>query len=222
MRCLQDPVRSPSASAPALGPAPMDPSPPPALRSVRADFPHTALRCDHASRTRNTRLRQLPAMPVARGSGGCCRPASRSRTPPSALPLADAPAGLFTPRRHRTSFRSARPHALMHAMLPDCPPLHSGLPGSRRSRRPSPVRHPSTPEALSSTGITPPLQSYGPLRHPASQACPSGGSGCRVRGTNRASPVATPPLSYVLAPPPRRKRDRCVRRSLPGPSAAFP
>ena len=45
---------------------------------------------------------------------------------------------------------------------------------------------------LSSTGITPRLQSYGPLRHPASPACPSRGSGCRVHGTDWASRVATP------------------------------
>ena len=46
--------------------------------------------------------------------------------------------------------------------------------------------------SLPSTGITPRLQYYGPIRHPAGPACPSRGSGCRVHGTDRASRVAPP------------------------------
>ena len=44
---------------------------------------------------------------------------------------------------------------------------------------------------LSSTGVTPRLQYYGPLRRPAGPACPSRGPGRRVHGTARASRVAT-------------------------------
>ena len=44
--------------------------------------------------------------------------------------------------------------------------------------------------SLPSAGITPRLQYYGPIRHPAGPACPSRGPGCRVHGTVRASRVA--------------------------------
>ena len=50
---------------------------------------------------------------------------------------------------------------------------------------------------LSSTGITRCLQSYGPVRHPAGPACPSRGSGWRVRATDRASRVATSSLFHA-------------------------
>ncbi len=43
---------------------------------------------------------------------------------------------------------------------------------------------------LSSAGVTPRLQYYGPLRHPAGPACPSRGPGCRAHGIDRVSRVA--------------------------------
>ena len=106
-----------------------------------------------------------------------------------AVSLAVAPPGLFTPRRHRASIRPGP-----FACACDASELSAPSRGVRRqshSRRPSSLRHPSTPEALSSTGITPRLQYYGPLRHPVGPACPSRGPGCRVHGTDRASRVAT-------------------------------
>ena len=50
---------------------------------------------------------------------------------------------------------------------------------------------------LPSTGVTPRLRYYGPIRHPAGPACPSRGPGCRVHGTGRASRVAAPSIFHA-------------------------
>ena len=111
------------------------------LRTGRADFPHPALQWDHASRTRNagsgshSRYRWLafPRLPEA------------ARLHPRGVPLAVAPPGLFTPRRHRASIR---PGPFAYAC--DASELSAPSRGVRRqshSRRPSSLRHPSTPEA---------------------------------------------------------------------------
>ena len=44
---------------------------------------------------------------------------------------------------------------------------------------------------LPSAGVTPLPRYYGPIRHPASPACPSRGAGWPVRATDRVSRVAT-------------------------------
>ena len=140
-------------------------------------------------------------------------PASRSCTASPAVPLSDAPSGLFTPLTAPSLPPSVGPTpSLLHVMPPDSyvQPLKRGS-RQNHSRKLSPFRHPSTPEAPapgprgpgrpagagSSTGATPRLQSYGPLRHPAGPACPSRGSGCRVHGTDRASRVATPSIFHA-------------------------
>ena len=89
------------------------------------------------------------------------------------------------------SLHSAPAPSLTHVMLRNSPPLHAGFVGKATPAgfRPS-VIHPHL-RPLSSAGITPRLQYYGPLRHPAGPACPSRGPGCRVHGTGRASRVAT-------------------------------
>lgn len=61
----------------------------------------------------------------------------------------------------------------------------------------SPSRFALEVRPLSSTGITRRLQSYGPVRHPDGPACPSRGSGWRVRATDRASRVATSSLFHA-------------------------
>ena len=76
-------------------------------------------------------------------------------------------------------------------MLRNSPPLHAGFVGKATPAGLRPSVIPPHLRPLSSTGITPRLQYYGPLRHPAGPACPSRGSGCRVHGTDRASRVAT-------------------------------
>ena len=53
--------------------------------------------------------------------------------------------------------------------------LSRGVDRQCHSRGPSLLRHPSTPEALSSTGMTPRLQSYRPLRHPDRPGLPLAG-----------------------------------------------
>ena len=106
-----------------------------------------------------------------------------------AVSLAVAPPGLFTPRRYRATIR---PGSFAYAC--DASELSTPSRGVRRqshSRRPSSLRHPPHLRPLSSTGITPRLQYYEPLRHPVGPACPSRGPGCRVHGTGRASRVAT-------------------------------
>ena len=81
--------------------------------------------------------------------------------------------------------------SLTHVMLRNSPPLHAGFVGKAT---PAGFRSSVIPphlRLLPSTGITPRLRYYGPLRHPAGPACPSRGSGCRVHGTDWASRVAT-------------------------------
>ena len=105
-----------------------------------------------------------------------------------AVSLAVAPPGLLTPRRHRASFSPVP--SLTHVMLRNSPPSHAGFLGDAT---PAGFRSSVIPprlRPLSSVGITPRLQYYGPLRHPAGPACPSRGPGCRVHGTGRASRVA--------------------------------
>ena len=82
----------PLAFAAALSPAPIGPFPPPALRTGRADFPHPALRWDHASRTRNVGGALLAVPAALRGLGS-----QRLHGLTRAVPLPDAPPGLFTP-----------------------------------------------------------------------------------------------------------------------------
>ena len=80
--------------------------------------------------------------------------------------------------------------SLTHVMLRDSLPLEAGFVGraTPAGLRPSVITPHLRP--LPSTGVTPRLRYYGPLRHPAGPACPSRGPGCRVPGTGRASRVA--------------------------------
>ena len=173
----------PLAFAAVLSPAPIGPFPPPALRTGRADFPHPALQRDHASRTRNA------GRDHTRGAKGLRTPGfQRLHGFTRAVSLAVAPPGLLTPRRHRASFGPVP--SLTHVMLRNSPPSHAGFLGDAT---PAGFRSSVIPprlRPLSSVGITPRLQYYGPLRHPAGPACPSRGPGCRVHGTGRASRVA--------------------------------
>ena len=105
--------------------------------------------------------------------------------------------------------------SLSHVMFRNSPPLRAGFIGDAT---PAGFRSSVIPprlKPLSSAGITPRLQYYGPLRHPAGPACPSRGSGCRVHGADRASRVATLSIFHTC----RRHcpgGDRwCSRCSLP-------
>ena len=76
-------------------------------------------------------------------------PASRSCTASPAVPLSDAPSGLFTPLTAPSLPPSVGPTpSLLHVMPPDSyvQPLKRGSRQSH-SRKLSPFRHPSTPEA---------------------------------------------------------------------------
>ena len=79
----------------------------------------------------------------------------------------------------------------------ELPAPSRGVHRQSHSRGPCPSVIPPHLRPLSSTGTTPRLQSYGPLRHPAGPACPSRGSGCRAHGTDGASRVATPSIFHT-------------------------
>ena len=94
--------------------------------------------------------------------------------------------------------------SLTHVMLRNSLPLHAGFIGKATPAGLRPSVIPPHLRPLSSTGVTPRLQSYRPLRHPAGPACPSRGSGCRVHGTDWTSRVATPSIFHA-----------CRRRAFP-------
>ncbi len=140
-------------------------------------------------------------------------PAPRSCTASPALPLAPTRRQACS-RPDGTEPPSVSPApSLTHVMLWDSPPLHAGFVGKATPAGFRPSVIPPHLRPLSSTGITPRLQYYGPLRHPVGPACPSRGSGCRVHGTDRGSRVATPSIFHAC----RRQYpggNRPVRSSL--------
>ena len=151
----------------------------------------------------------------------CVAPAPKSCTASPAVPLSDLPPRLFTPRRHRAAKPASPAPSLTHVMLRDSLPFQAGIVGKATPAglRPSVISPHLRP--LSSTGVTPRLQYYGPLRHPAGPACPSRGPGCRVHGTARASRVATLSIFHAC----RRQYpggNRPVRSSLRFPAGRRP
>ena len=133
--------------------------------------------------------------PVARGTGGFACP----RLPEAARlhPRCPSP----TRRQARSRPDSTEPPvgqpgpSLTHVMFRNSLPFHAGFLGKATPAGLRPSVIPPHLRPLSSTGITPRLQSYGPLRHPAGPACPSRGSGCRVHGTGRTSVLLRLPSS---------------------------
>ena len=182
----------PLAFATVLSPTPIDPFPPPAHRTGRADFPHPALQWDHASRTRNASSEPLPAIAGHSRYQWLCVP----RLPEAARLHPRCP----SPTRHQACSRPdsteppiGQPGPFAYAC--DASEFSAPSRGVRRqshSRGPSPLRHPSTPEAPFLDGHYPGssvlLASPPPCRGPA---CPSRGPGCRVHDTDSASRVAT-------------------------------
>ena len=135
--------------------------------------------------------------PVTRGTGGFACP----RLPEAARLHRGAPLRRAARPVHALtapSLPSVSPApSLTHVMLRNSLPLHAGFIGKATPAGLRPSVIPPHLRPLSSTGITPRLQSYGPLRHPAGPACPSRGSGCRVHGTGMASRVATPSIFHM-------------------------
>ena len=176
------------AFASVLSPAPIRPFPPPALRTGRADFPHPALQWDHASRTTEHRFGAVP-----HGTGGFALPrlpeAARlhPRCPsPTCRRACSRLGGTEPPNQPSPGPFAYACDASGHSL-----PFQAGIVGKATPAglRPSVISPHLRP--LSSTGVTPRLQYYGPLRRPAGPACPSRGPGRRVHGTARASRVAT-------------------------------
>ncbi len=158
---------------------------------------------------------------------------SRSRyrrlcVPPAAISCTASPARCPSPSRRRACSRPAVPSpfgpapSLTHVMLRNSPPLHAGFVGRAT---PAGFRSSVIPphlRPLSSAGVIPRLQYYGPLRHPTGPACPSRGPGCRVHGTGRASRVAAPSIFHACRRITPAETGRCPCRSLPGQPTAFP
>ena len=124
--------------------------------------------------------------------------------PPASRGCTASPARCPSPSRHRACSRPGGTEppfgpapSLTHVMLRNSPPLHAGFVGKATPAGLRPSVIPPHLRPLSSTGITPRLQYYGPLRHPAGPACPSRGPGCRVHGTGRGSRVATPSIFHA-------------------------
>ena len=168
------------------------------LRTGRADFPHPALQWDHASRTRNAGQEPLPAIAGRSRFRWLCVPPGSQKlhgfTRSAPLRRVAKPVDALT----APSLQSVSPApSLTHVMLRDSPPLCAGFLGNATPAglRPSVISPHLRP--LPSTGITPRLRYYGPLRHPAGPACPSRGPGCRVHGTGRTSRVATPSIFHA-------------------------
>ena len=138
-------------------------------------------------------------MPLARGApAGDYSRYRRHCVPPAPRSCTASPARCLSPARRQACSRpdGTEPPfgpapSLTHVMLRNSPPLHAGFVGKATPAGLRPSVIPPHLRPLSSTGITPRLQYYGPLRHPAGPACPSRGPGCRVHGTGRASRVAT-------------------------------
>ena len=168
----------PLTFAVALSPAPIGPSPPPALRTGTCGFPASGSPVGSCISHAERRFGALLAVPAALPA-----PVPRSCTA--------SPARCLSPTRRQTCSRpdgteppfSPAP-SLTHVMLRNSPPLHAGFVGKATPAGLRPSVIPPHLRPLSSTGITPRLQYYGPLRHPAGPACPSRGSGCRVHGTD--------------------------------------
>ncbi len=195
-------MRYPHAFAAALSPAPIGPFPPPAHRTRRADFPHRALQWDHAPRTRNAEPGTY-AGPVV-----CVPPALRSCT---ALPALNPVRRVARPVYALTTSGLPKMRGWADSFAYACdasglPALHAGILGraTPAGLRPSVIGPHLRP--LSSAGITPRLQSYGPLRHPADPAFPSQGSGSPRARHRRGFPCCYAfHLPYVPTPLPRRK-----------------
>ena len=196
----------------------------PARRTGRADFPHPALQWDHASRTRNASSEPLPAIAGhSRCRWLCVPPAPRSCTAsPAIAPLRRAAKPVYALTAPSLQSVSPAP-SLTHVMLRNSLPLHAGFIGKATPAGLRPSVIPPHLRPLSSTGITPRLQSYRPLRHPAGPACPSRGSRLPRARHRQGFPCCYAfHLPCMPTPLPRRKTDRCSRRSLPSRPTAFP
>ena len=133
-------------------------------------------------------------------------PAPRSCTASPALPLAPTRRQACS-RPDGTEPPSVSPApSLTHVMLWDSPPLHAGFVGKATPAGFRPSVIPPHLRPLSSTGITPRLQYYGPLRHPVGPACPSRGSGCPRARHRQGFPCCYAfHLPCMPTPLPRRK-----------------
>ena len=152
----------------------------------------------------------------------CVAPAPRSCTASPAVPLSDLPPRPVTPRRHRAAKPASSAPSLTHVMLRDSLPFQAGIVGKATPAglrpfvisphlRPFPRR--ALPRVFSTTGLSATL--------PAQPA---------PRGVPVAACTAPPGLPVLLRFPSSMhagantpaETGRCVRRSLPSRSAAFP
>ena len=150
--------------------------------------------------------RGTPVRSHTRGTGGfaCPRLPEAARLHPRCPSLQRA----VRPVRALTapSLHLSPAPSLTHVMLWDSPPLHAGFVGKATPAGFRPSVIPPHLRPLSSTGITPRLQYYGPLRHPVGPACPSRGSGCPRARHRQGFPCCYAfHLPCMPTPLPRRK-----------------
>ena len=196
----------PLAFATVLSPTPIDPFPPPAHRTGRADFPHPALQWDHASRTRNASSEPLPAIAGHSRYQWLCVP----RLPEAARLHPRCP----SPTRHQACSRPdsteppiGQPGPFAYAC--DASEFSAPSRGVRRqshSRGPSPLRHPSTPEAPFLDGHYPGSSVLLASPPPCRPGLPLAGSRLpRARHRQRFPCCYAFHLPCMPAPLPRRK-----------------
>ena len=195
-------MRYPHAFAAALSPAPIGPFPPPAHRTRRADFPHRALQWDHASRTRNAEPGTY-AGPVV-----CVPPVLRNCT---ALPALNPVQRVARPVYALTTSGLPKmrgwPDSFAYACDASGLPAHSrGDSRQSHSRRPSPFRHRSAPEAPFLGGHYPASSVVRASPPPCRPGLPLTGFRLpRARHRQRFPCCYAFHLPYVPTPLPRRK-----------------
>ena len=202
---------------------PVGPFPPPALRAGRADLPHPALQWDHAPRTRNASSEPLPAIAGHPRYRWLCVPsAPRSCT---ASPRCPSPTRCQTcSRPDSTEPPIGQPGPFAYACdASELPAPSRGVHRQSHSRGPSPLRHPSSPEAPFLDGHYPASSVLRASPPPCRPGLPLAGFRLpRARHRHGFPCCHAFHLPHVPTPLPRRKPAGCSRRSLPGQSAAFP
>ena len=176
----------------------------------------------HLAHGTPVRSRVQPS-PVARGTGGFACP----RLPEAARLHPRCPSPTRRQARSRpdsTEPPVGQPGPFAYACdVSELSALSRGVPRQSHSRGPSPLRHPSTPEAPFLDGHYPASSVLRASPPPCRPGLPLAGVPVAACTTPTALPVLLrfPSSMHAGATTPA-ETGRCSRRSLPGQSAAFP
>ena len=196
----------PLAFAAVLSPTPIGPFPPPAHRTGRADLPHPALQWDHAPRTRNASLEPLPA--IAGHSRYrwlvCPRLPEAARLQPR-CPSPTRCQACSRPDSAEPPIGQPGPFAYA-SDASELPAPSRGVHRQSHSRGPSPLRHPSSPEAPFLDGHCPASSVLRTSPPPCRPGLPLAGFRLpRARHRQGFPCCCTFHLPHVPTPLPRRK-----------------